>query len=279
VAAVSRRPVLIGVVHLLPLPGSPRPSPGLGAVLERALGDAEALTAGGVDGLIVENFGDAPFSRGPVEAATVAALTRIAGEIVRAAPRPSAGGPGSLRVGVNVLRNDPLAALGVAAAVGAGFVRINVHVGAMVTDQGLIEGEARRTLLERNRLGPDAAGIQIVADVLVKHAVPLGAWALDAAARDTAGRGGADVLVVTGSGTGRPTSPADVQAVREAVGDGVLVGGPRVPVWVGSGLTPESAGAFAGLDGAIVGTWLHGDGDLSAPIDVDRVRRMRAALR
>lgn len=254
------RAELIGVVHLLPLPGSPRPSPGLGAVLDRALADAEALVAGGADGLVVENLGDAPFARGAVEAATVAAMARIAADIVRAVPE-------GFRVGVNVLRNDPLAALGIAAAVGAGFVRINVHVGAMVTDQGLIEGDARRTLLERNRLGADVA---IVADVLVKHAVPLGPWGLAEAARDTASRGGADVLVVTGSGTGQPTDPEDVARVRAAA--------PGVPVWVGSGLTPDSVGAFPPLDGAIVGTWLHRGGEITAPVDVERVRRMRGAL-
>jgi hypothetical protein len=169
-----------------------------------------------------------------------------------------------------VLRNDALAAIGIAAAVGARFVRINVHVGAMVTDQGVIEGEARRTLLERNRLGPDAAGVRIVADVLVKHAVPLGAWDLATAARDTAGRGGADVLVVTGAGTGRPTDPRDLATVRAAA--------PGVPVWVGSGATPETLGAFGPLDGAIVGTWLHRDQDLSAPVDATRVRQIREAL-
>lgn len=256
----------VGVVHLLPLPGAPRSSPGLGAVLDRALRDAEALIAGGVDGFVVENLGDAPFARGAVEPATVAAMTRIATEIARILPQ-------NVRLGINVLRNDPLAALGIAAAVGGHFVRINVHVGAMVTDQGVIEGAARATLLERNRLG--AERIALVADVLVKHAVPLGPWTIEDAALDTALRGGADVLVVTGSGTGRPADPNDVRRVRDALG---RTERPGTPVWVGSGLDPESIPRFAPLDGAIVGTSLHRDGQLDAPIDPDRVRRVREAL-
>jgi uncharacterized protein len=253
-------PLLVGVVHLLPLPGSPRRSPGLDAVLARAVADARALADGGADAVIVENLGDAPFDAGPVAPATVAAMTRAAHAVRLAAPQ--------LHLGVNVLRNDARAAVGIAAAVGASFVRINVHVGAMVTDQGVVEGRARETLLERARLGAD---LRIVADVLVKHAVPLGPWSLEDAARDTAHRGLADVLVVTGAGTGRPTDPSHVARVRHAV--------PEVPVWVGSGLDPSGVATSGPFDGAIVGTWLHRDGDLDAPLDVDRVRGMAEALR
>ncbi len=73
---------------------------------------------------------------------------------------------------MNVLRNDALAALGVAVAAGADFIRVNVHTGAMLTDQGIIQGEADQTLRMRRYL--NAERIQIFADVLVKHAVPLG---------------------------------------------------------------------------------------------------------
>jgi hypothetical protein len=226
----------------------------------RARLDAGALVAGGADGFVVENFGDAPFAAGPVEPFTVAAMSRIATCLREAHP--------TALIGVNVLRNDARAALAVAAAAGCDFVRINVHVGAMVTDQGLITGDARATLLERNRLG---APIAIVADVHVKHAVPLGPVSLEDAARDTWTRGGADALVITGSGTGRALDPADLDRVRAAA--------PGAPVWAGSGLDPESARAWRGrFDGAIVGTWLHRDGRIDAPVDPARVRALREAL-
>lgn len=250
---------LIGVVHLLTLPGNPGPSPGLGAVLGRAREDAQALAQGGVDGIIVENFGDAPFAKDSVSPYTVAAMTRAVEVVQEAAP--------GVRVGVNVLRNDALSAMAIAAATGADFVRINVHTGAMVTDQGLIEGRARETLLARSAWG---GRVRIVADVAVKHAVPLGPMPLEVAARDTFHRGRADVLVVTGTGTGAPTSPADVRAIRDAV--------PEARVWIGSGLTPEGATSFSGAaHGAIVGTYFHEDGDLQAPVDPRRVAVMRAA--
>lgn len=247
----------IGVVHLPPLPGNPRPGT-LEQALERARHDAKALREGGVDGVIVENLGDAPFTAGRVQASTVAYMTRIGWAVREALP--------GLQLGINVLRNDALSALAIADAVAADFVRINVHTGVMVTDQGLIEGRARETLLERKRLG---SSTRLVTDVLVKHAVPLGEPDLADVARDTAARGMADVLVVTGSGTGRPHDPARVRAVKEAV--------PSLPVWVGSGVNPTTARELL-ADGAIVGTWLHKNGDLSQPIDPVRVRAMRDAL-
>jgi hypothetical protein len=255
----SERPALVGVVHLLPLPGSPRPSPGLSALLERAVRDAAALAEGGADAVIVENFGDAPFDAERVPPATVATMTRVALAVQGAAP--------SLSLGLNVLRNDALAALGIAAAVGAEFIRVNVHVGAMVTDQGLIQGRARETLLERNRLG---AQVRVAADVLVKHAVPLGSPTLEEVAADTASRGLADALVVTGAGTGKEADPDHLARLRRAL--------PSARVWLGSGIRPDNAARFRGLHGAIVGTWLHRGSDLDQPVDAARVRQMRAAL-
>jgi len=132
---LTDRPLLVGVVHLLPLPGAPRASAGLRAVETRALRDARALYEGGVDGVIVENLGDAPFTAGRVDAWTVAAMTRLALGVRALAPERM--------LGINVLRNDALSALAVAEASSADFIRVNVHTGAMVTDQGVITGQAR----------------------------------------------------------------------------------------------------------------------------------------
>src|SRR5713101_4601014 len=122
-----RRPAIIGMVHLLPLPGAPRWAGSMEEALARAVEDARALAEGGVDGVMVENFGDAPFYPDHVPPETVAAMTRAARAVVEAVPVP---------VGVNVLRNDTAAALAIAVAVGARFIRVNVHTGAMWTDQG-----------------------------------------------------------------------------------------------------------------------------------------------
>ena len=124
-------------------------------MIARALHDAGVLRDAGFSAVIVENLGDAPFDPGPGEPHVIAHMAVVASMVRRVHGA-------SLVVGINVLRNAPLAALGIASAVGADFIRVNVHVGAMVTDQGLLEGRARDTLLYRRRLGLECA---IAADV------------------------------------------------------------------------------------------------------------------
>lgn len=256
------QPLLIGVVHLPPLPGSPMGTSDLRAILDLALTDAKALRQGGVDGLIIENLGDAPFVKESSEPWTIAAMTRVACAIRGECP--------NLVMGINVLRNDALSALGIAATVEADFIRVNIHTGVMATDQGIIEGRARETLLARSRLG---STISIAADVLVKHASPIGSGggtSLEQAARDTAHRGRANALIVSGSGTGESTSPQHLERVLCAV--------PQVPVWVGSGIHPDVCRAYARADAWIVGTWLHEDSDLSKPICSKRVGGLRKQI-
>src|ERR1700682_1459178 len=176
---------VIGMVHLGPLPGAPGYAGSLDAVLVRALTDAESLFRGGVDAIAIENFGDRPFRKNRVDPETIAAMTRVVAEIARVVPVP---------FGVNVLRDDALAALGVAAATGASCIRVNVHGGAMVADQGVIEGEAAETLRRRTVLAPE---VMIFADHDVKHATPLGADDPLQSARDLRLRGLADALIVS----------------------------------------------------------------------------------
>jgi len=226
---------LIGMIHLPPLPGAPRWTGPMKRVLRRALEDATALEAAGFDGVIVENYLDAPFHPATVPAVTVAAMTRAVAAVVEQVRIP---------VGVNVLRNDAAAALSIAAATGAAFIRVNVHTGAMWTDQGLVTGTAHETLRLRRELGLDTA---IFADVHVKHATPPAGADLGEAAADAWSRGLADALVVSGSGTGRATEERDVDEVGRAV--------PEAPVFIGSGVTADSVGRLpAGARGAIVGT-------------------------
>jgi hypothetical protein len=248
-------PVVLGMVHLRPLPGSPRWAGDMGAVVEAALADARALAEGGADGLVVENHGDAPFAPGRVDAATVAAMAVVVAEIRRALALP---------VGVNVLKSDALAGLAIAAATGARFIRVNVHVGAVVTDQGLLQATAHDSLRYRRLL---AADVRLFADVQAKHGSPLAPVPIEQEARDCVSRALADALVVSGPATGQPTAPGDLERVRKAV--------PEVPLLVGSGATAETAAELSALaDGLIVGTAVKRDGRLDAPVDPARVRRL-----
>lgn len=251
---------LIGMIHLPALPGSPKSALTIQQCLEHALRDAEALQSGGVNGIIVENFNDVPFRPGAVEPYTVAAMTHVCLKLREQV---------TCRLGVNILRNDAQAALAVAASAGADFIRVNIHTGAMLTDQGIISGEADQTLRTRRALG--AEHIAIFADVLVKHAVPLGPLEIEDAAEDVIERGMADAIVVTGAATGKSTVPADVQRAARAAG--------KVPVYVGSGVCAENVTEVVPpAQGLIAGSWLKIEGDVRQPVDVERVRELRRAL-
>jgi membrane complex biogenesis BtpA family protein len=257
--ASSARAV-IGMVHLRALPGSPRWDGDMGALVRAALDDARALAEGGADALLVENHGDVPFTARRVDAATVAGMAVAIAEIRRAVPLP---------VGVNVLKNDVRSALAVAAATGARFVRVNVHVGAVAADQGIIESDAHDTLRYRRLLG---VAVAILADVQAKHGLPLAPMPIDQEARDCYARGLADALVVSGVATGEPTPMADLKRVRGAV--------PEAPLLVGSGASPETVAELLSVaDAVIVGTSIKRDGRLSNPVAVERVRRLVAAAR
>ena len=253
---------LIGMIHLGPLPGSPRAGrEGLNPVIARALSDADALVAGGCQALMLENFGDAPFFPGSVPGHVVAAMTRVASEVARRIPLP---------LGINVLRNDGLAALAIAAAVGAKFIRVNVLTGARVTDQGLIQGIAHDLTRERVRLG--AEDIAILANVDVKHSAALATRPLHDEVKDALARGMADAVIVSGSGTGAGVDLDKLALVKKAAGN--------APVLIGSGATAATLATLARhADGFIVGTATKYHGDVLAPVELARVQELAAARR
>jgi membrane complex biogenesis BtpA family protein len=260
--SVSHRPRLCGVLHLPPLPGSPRASDGVGAIARATAREARLLLAAGYDLVIVENFGDAPFFREAVPAITIAAMTCCAQAVREACPQ--------LPLGINVLRNDAAAAMGIAVAVGASCVRVNVLSGARVTDQGVIEGRAAELLRLRRSLGGE--GVEIWADVAVKHSAPLAPREVGEETRDLVQRALADAVLVTGSGTGEAVDPGRLEVVRAAAG--------RAPVLVASGATMAALPGLAKLcDGVIVGSALRADGRAGGPIDGEAARRFAGGFR
>ena len=243
---------IIGVVHLLPLPTSPRWGGSLKAVIDRAEQEVTALASGGVDGVIVENFFDAPFTKNQVDPAVVSAMTLIIQRLMNLVTLP---------MGINVLRNDAQSALAIATCVQAQFIRVNVLTGVMATDQGLIEGQAHQLLRYRRELGSD---VKILADVLVKHARPLGSPNLTTAVQETIERGLADSVILSGWATGSPPTLEDLELASAAA--------KGTPVLIGSGANWENISTLMqAADGVIVSSSLKRRGRIEQPIDPIRV--------
>lgn len=265
----SARGRLVGVIHLPPLPGSPRSTLSCADVARSAAKDARALADAGYDLAMIENFGDAPFFPDRVPPVTVAAMTACALAAREASP--------GIAVGINVLRNDAQAALAVASAVGAACIRVNVHAGARVTDQGIVEGRAADTLRDRRALGAET--VAIWADVDVKHSAALAPRDAGQEAEDLVKRAFADAVLVTGAGTGKGVDPDHLRRVRAAIGGGKE--GEAAPlVLVASGTTVESLPSLASLcDGVIVGSALRADGRAGGPVDARRAEAFATAFR
>jgi membrane complex biogenesis BtpA family protein len=263
----TKLPSLIGVLHLPALAGAPgarrlHPAEALRMAGMRAVEEAKALAKAGFGGLILENFGDAPFYKTAVPPETIASLAVIA-----AAVRESV----SIPLGVNVLRNDAKAALAIAAVTGCDFIRVNVLAGVSATDQGLIEGCAAELLRERDRLG---AEIAIFADARVKHARSLSADDLSVEIEDLALRSGADGVIITGKTTGRAVERETLEAALLAKRLH------RIPIWIGSGANSENIGELRAEGfGVIVGSDLRKGGRAGAPLDGNRMRLFISAAR
>jgi membrane complex biogenesis BtpA family protein len=254
--------MLVGVIHLPALLGSPRSTLTAEQCVAHAAADARVLAEAGYDAIIVENFGDTPFFATRVPPVTVAAMTACAIAVRAAAP--------GVPLGINVLRNDAEAALSIAVCTQASFVRINVHTGARVTDQGIVQGEAATTLRLRRALLGDS--VAIWADVDVKHSAPLGAARpLVQEVEDLTKRGMADVVLVTGEGTSKGVDLEKLAAVKRASDK---------PVLVASGATLATLPSLASsCDGVVVGSALRAGGVPGGSIDVALAKEFAAAFR
>ncbi|WMT90419.1 BtpA/SgcQ family protein [Pelagibacterium sp. H642] len=258
----KRKKPIIGVIHLRALPGAPRyEGESMAGIIAAALADARTLSQGGIDGIMVENAGDMPFSRPEnIGYETVAALSAVCQEIRGAVDTP---------IGITCVANGAIPGLAVAKAVGARWVRVNQWVNAYVANEGFLNGPAALAMRYRAQIG--AKDVSIFADVHVKfgaHAITadrsIAEQATDAEWFD------ADVLIATGTRTGSPTRPEEVAEVRA---------GTNLPVIVGSGLSPEQVPALmAAADGAIVGQWLKHDAKWWNPVDPHRVEQLMNAV-
>lgn len=244
---------IIGMIHLDPLPGSPRyENESMEDIAESALEEAHKLHEGGFHGAIMENFGDYMFLK-RVNPETVAAMTYVASEIRRNLP--------DLTLGICVLQSDAIAALAIAHIVGADFVRVPYYTETYIVDAGVMESIAADALRYRNYLNID---VKIFADVHIKHGYPLSQRPIWQSARDAEHRGMADAILVTGIETGKDTDPSDVKAVKEAVNS--------TPVFVASGVDKENFHSYQDYaDGVIVGTRLKEGNKTEAPLDTRKI--------
>ena len=250
---------LIGMLHLGALPGTPSASQSVETLIERSVTEARIYRDEGLTALALENMHDRPYLKGGVGPEITAAMTAIARHVKRETGLP---------LGIQVLAGANREALAVAHASGADFVRVEGFVYAHIADEGVIESCAGDLLRYRRAIA--AERVLIFADIKKKHSAH--AITADVTIVETAKAAEfflADGVIVTGPTTGEPASPEEVRDVAQAV---------RVPVLVGSGVTPANLARFPTAHGFIVGSSVKEGGVWCNPLDRNAVRALVGAF-
>lgn len=255
-------PLLLGMVHVHALPGTPFSRYGLKEIADIAVGEAKSYQKAGFGGIMLENMHDRPYLKGRVGPEITAAMTAVALRV------RDAVGP-TYPVGIQILAGANREALSVALAADLQFIRAEGFVFAHVADEGWIEACAAELLRERKRLG--ATHIKIWTDIQKKHSahavtadLNLTEWAHGAEFF------GVDGVIVTGLSTGHAAVPAHLAEVKSAT---------KLPVAIGSGITPENAAAYAEADAWIIGSSTKQGGYWENPIDESALARLVEAHR
>jgi membrane complex biogenesis BtpA family protein len=254
----GRTKPVIAMAHIPALPGTPRydPALGLAGMVDKVRTDMRRLLEGGVDAIMFCNEDDRPYTF-HASLDQVAAMTRIVTEL-----RPTA-----IPFGVDFLW-DPLAALSIAAATGASFMR-EVMSGTYESDMGLWSPDAGAVLKLRRDL--QAEQIRLFFNVAPEFGSPLGSRSLAERAKSAVVSSLADAILVSGPMAGAEPDYARVEEAKLAVGD-------SVPVFLNTGAKANNIAAYLqAADGVIVGSSLKVDGYTWNPVDPARVRDFIAA--
>lgn len=153
--------LVLGVIHLPPLPGTPFYASGtLDELLEGAVASARALEQGGADGCLLQTADRVYSTRDESDPARTGSMALIARRVVEETSP-------AFRVGVQIMRNALRASLAVAKVCGGGYIRAGAIVGATMSTHGIVQPDALGLMAYRASL--DAYEVGIVADIASMH--------------------------------------------------------------------------------------------------------------
>lgn len=247
---------IIGVIHVGALPGTPAAAESVSELITRAAREAAIYRDGGLDAIMIENMHDVPYLRSSVGPEIVAAMTLI-GQAVKIESK--------LPVGIQILAGANIEAMAAAHAAELDFIRAEGYVFAHVADEGWIESSAANLLRYRKLIGADR--IRVWTDVKKKHSahaitsdVTIGEMA------ETVEFMRGDVVIITGSATGKAPDIEDVKEARSHC---------RLPIVLGSGIDADNLSSFyESADGFIIGSYFKIDGHWANTVDPQRIDKL-----
>lgn len=252
---------VIGMIHVLPLMGTPAYQNHPEAILVQALKEAEIYQRAGIDALMLENMHDLPYLNREVGPEIVAQMSILAHEIKKQTKLPC---------GIQILAGANQAALAVAAAARLEFIRAEGFVFSHIADEGQMDACAGALLRYRKML--EAQQILLLTDIKKKHSAH--AITADVDIVETAQAAAffrSDGLILTGAATGKEADLNEVRAVKAAV---------DLPVLVGSGVNQDNLGDYlAQADALIVGSYFKAQGRWQNAVDYDRAAAFMERVR
>ncbi|XP_043998904.1 uncharacterized protein F13E9.13, mitochondrial isoform X1 [Gambusia affinis] len=255
----SLKSVVIGMIHVKALPGTPLCCLNMLQIVKEACREAEVYLEAGIDGLIIENMHDVPYSFN-VGPEVCACMTAVCSAVRHVCP--------TLPLGVQILSSANQQALAVALASGLDFIRAEGFVFSHVADEGLLNACAGDLLRYRKQIGAD--GVQIFTDIKKKHSSH--ALTADVTIKETARAAEfflSDGVIITGAATGDQADPCELTDVFQSV---------KIPVLIGSGVTYDNVDNFLDASGMIIGSHFKLGGHWTNAIDPDRVKRFMAKI-
>ena len=254
----TQKPI-ISMLHLDPLPGSPRYSSdsSVSQVVEHAKRDLAALQEGGVDGIIVSNEFDLPYQR-HMSYVTPATLAFVVGQLKSELSVP---------YGVDAI-SDGLACLELAAACEARFIR-GTFSGVYVGDGGLYDNDF--SMLQRRRVELHLDDLKMLYFINPESDRNLDTRPLADIAASTIFKVHPDGLCVSANAAGADVDTDLIASVKAK--------NPEVAVLVNTGCRPDTiADKLSVCDAAVVGTYFKTDGKLedehlrNVRVDIKRVQ-------
>lgn len=253
---------VIGMIHLKSLPGTPMSSLPVDQIVDHAVREARVYQEHGLDGLMMENMNDVPYSLHP-SPETGAIMTRVGLEMKHEVPH--------LPLGVQILATRNTEAMAVALASGCDFIRVENFVYSHIADEGLVNSNAGELL--RYRKNMQCENVAILTDIKKKHSSHSLTSDIDISGTATAASFFlSDGLILTGPSTGEPVNVDDVRTVASL--------NLTIPIIIGSGANPANVSPLlaAGARAAIVGSYFKKDGHWGNDLDCERIKRFIDAV-
>ncbi len=253
--------LVIGMIHVDALPGTPKYSGNIDKIIENAIEEALIFKSAGIDGIMIENMHDVPYLNDDSGPEITATMAIIAYEIKRQT---------KLFAGIQILAAANKEAMAIALAANLDFIRAEGFVFAHVADEGVIESNAGTLLRYKKQIGAD--NVMVFTDIKKKHSSH--SLTSDVSIVSTAKAAEfflSDGIIITGSSTGVEVDISDLTQVKQ---------NSNLPVIIGSGITAENICYYYKLaDIFIVGSYFKKDGNWENKVDIERVEKLLSIMK